>query len=147
MSKRTLDQVLAAVRQSGVRITEAEETVLRRRLAPSRAQHNPQWSDGVGVDPLAGTETDPVAAVQRVLDERVGVGTDETRRPTVAGLFGGDIDTAPEHGDEPEPPRTIDQPVPRDADPAVEKPVDSDAPQPPEHPTSTPEPVVGKGAK
>lgn len=131
MTKRTftLDQVLEKVRAAGYRVTPAEEALVRRRLAKGGTL-NP---DGVGPDPLAGADDDPVAAVQRVLDERVGLGAETfSPRPDVAALLGGDTG---DDGPEQEPPRTADQPVPRDADPEAEKPVEPDAPQPP---TSTP---------
>lgn len=146
MSKRRFDQVLAAVRASGIRITDAEEKIIRRRLARPGAMHDPALSDGVGPDPLAGAEADPVLAVQHVLDERVGIALEGEPRPSITGLFDADADDTPEHGEEPEPPRTIDQPIPRDADPGAEKRVDPDAPQPPgSDPSHTTAP--GKGTK
>lgn len=86
-----LDAVIAAVADAGYPLTQAEADVARRRLARNgKFRGRP--------DPLSGTETDPVAAVDHLYDERGGpLARSVEGPPPVASLIDG---YEPERGDE-----------------------------------------------
>jgi hypothetical protein len=100
----SLADVVSACKDAGFNITDAEVVLLTRRLRPAGSLHDPALSGGVGPDPLAGAESDPVAAVEHLFTERTGLASRRFRTyPDVAGLLGQTPEPEPEPEPAPEP--------------------------------------------